>query len=56
MIEQWRKELREIQASWEYAYAMGSRHHGDHEKFKEIRARADELYFNIKAHEMMEGN
>ena len=47
-IQELRRELRALMASWEYAYAMG---HGcslgDHPRHKAVRERVDNLYAQI---------
>ena len=47
-LRELREELREIMASFEYAYAMGhSSTMGDHQRFRAVRERAADLRARI---------
>jgi len=47
-LRELREELRDLMASFEYAYAMGhSNTIGDHPRFRAVRERADHLRARI---------
>ncbi len=47
--ERLRAELRELHASWDYAFAMGSqRMMGEHPRFREVRRREADLVARLR--------